>query len=164
MLHLLTFHHILIDVQPSLFQILDQFRFFDGTYKFRPVHGIDVILRQRNRRITDVVNHLQCGDECVILQCPSEQAKFDGVVVIEIDCNVSAVAAAFGFLQDLLAGFFKAESCTPAAHVVAASAAERKEFIPMLFYKEQDSTDNIFLFCLIVPKSISIDVNVQTAS
>ena len=87
-----------------------------------------------------------------------------GVVVIEIDCNVSAVAAAFGFLQDLLSRFFKTKPCTPAAHVVAASAAERKEFIPVLFHKEQNPADDIFLFCLVISKGISIDVNVQTAS
>ena len=87
-----------------------------------------------------------------------------GVVVIEVYRNVSAVAAAFGFLQDLFAGFLKAEPCTPAAHVVAAASAERKEFIPMLFHKEQNPADHIFLFCLIVSKGISIDVNVQTTS
>ena len=87
-----------------------------------------------------------------------------GVVVVQIDRNVSAVAATFGFLQDLLAGLFKAESCTPAAHVVAASAAECEEFIPMLFYKEQDSADDIFLFCLVVAKSIAVHMNVQTTS
>ena len=87
-----------------------------------------------------------------------------GVVVIEIDCDVSAVAAAFRFLQDLFAGLFKTKPCTPTAHVVAASAAECEEFIPMLFYKEQDAADNIFLFCLIVAKSIAVDVNMQTTS
>ena len=86
------------------------------------------------------------------------------MVVVQIDRNVSAVAAAFGFLQDLFAGFLKAESCTPAAHVVAASAAECEQLVPMLFHQEQDPADDIFLFCLIVAKSISIDVNVQTAS
>ena len=86
------------------------------------------------------------------------------MIVIEVDRNISAVAAAFGFLQDLFAGLFKAEACTPTAHIVAASAAERKEFIPMLFHKEQDPADNIFLFCLVIPKGIPVDVNVQTAS
>ena len=95
----------------------------------------------------------------------SENKQYEnGVVVIEIDRNVSAVAAAFGFLQDLLSRFFKSKPCTPAAHVVAASAAERKEFIPVLFYKEQDAADDIFLFCLVVAKGIAVDVNVQTAS
>lgn len=111
-----------------------------------------------------MVDHLQCGDEGVVFEGASEQAKLNGVVVIEIDRNVSAVAAAFRFLQDLLAGLFKAESCTPSAHVVAASAAECEEFIPVLFHKEQDPADDIFLFCLIVAKGISVDVNVQTAS
>lgn len=111
-----------------------------------------------------MVDHLQCGDECVILQCPSEQSKFDGVVVIEIDRNVSAVAAAFGFLQDLFSGFLEAKPCTPSAHVVAASAAECEQLVPMLFHKEQDPADDIFLFCLIVAKGIAVDVNVQTAS
>ena len=87
------------------------------------------------------------------------------MVVIEIDRNVSAVAAAFGFLQDLLAGLFKAESCTPAAHVVAAAAsAEREQLVPMFFHKEQNPADDIFLFCLVVAKGIAVDVNVQTAS
>ena len=95
----------------------------------------------------------------------SENKQYEnGVAVIEIDRNVSAVAAAFRFLQDLFAGLFKAKPCTPAAHVVAASAAERKEFIPMLFHKEQNPADDIFLFCLVVSKSISIHMNVQTAS
>ena len=164
MLHLLAFCYHFIDVQSSLFQILDQFRFPNGAYKLRPAHDIDALLRQRNRRITDVVDHLQCGDEGVVFECPSEQAKFDGVVVIEIDRNVSAVAATFGFLQDLFAGFLKAESCTPSAHVVAAASAERKEFIPVLFYKKQDAADDIFLFCLVVAKGIAVDVNMQTAS
>ena len=150
MLHLLAFCYHFIDVQSSLFEILDQFRFPNGAYKFRPAHGIDTFLRQRNRRITDVVDHLQCGDECVVFECASKQAKFDGVGVIEVYRNVSAVAAAFRFLQDLFAGFLKAESCTPSAHVVAAASAERKEFIPMLFHKEQDAADDIFLFCLVV--------------
>ena len=44
------------------------------------------------------------------------------------------------------------------------SAAECEEFIPVLFHKEQDPADDIFLFCLIVAKGISVDVNVQTAS
>ena len=87
-----------------------------------------------------------------------------GVVVVQIDRNVSAVAAAFRFLQDLFAGFLKAESCTPATHVVAAASAERKEFIPVLFYKEQDPADDIFLFCLVISESVSIDMNMQTAS
>ncbi len=87
-----------------------------------------------------------------------------GVVVVQIDRNVSAVAAAFGFLQDLFAGFLKAEACTPTTHVVAAASAERKEFIPMLFHKEQNPADDIFLFCLIVAKGIAVDVNMQTAS
>ena len=98
MLHLLAFCYHFIDVQSSLFEILDQFRFPNGAYKFRPAHGIDAFLRQRNRRITDVVDHLQCGDEGVVFERTSEQAKFDCVVVIEIDCDVSAVAAAFRFL------------------------------------------------------------------
>ena len=95
----------------------------------------------------------------------SENKQYEnGVAVIEIGRNVSAVAAAFRFLQDLFAGLFKAKSCTPAAHIVAASAAERKEFIPVLFHKEQDPADDIFLFCLVVAKGIPVDVNVQTAS
>ena len=111
-----------------------------------------------------MVDHLQCGDEGAVFECAPEQSKLNGVVVIEIDCNISAVAAAFRFLQDLFAGFLKAESCTPSAHVVAAASAERKEFIPVLFYKKQDAADDIFLFCLVVAKGIAVDVNVQTAS
>ena len=66
----------------------------------------------------------------------SENKQYEnGVAVIEIGRNVSAIAAAFGFLQDLLAGFLKAKPCTPATHIVAASATERKEFIPVLFHK-----------------------------
>ena len=34
----------------------------------------------------------------------------------------------------------------------------------MLFHKEQDAADDIFLFCLIVAKGIPVDVNVQTTS
>ena len=126
MLHLLVFCYHFIDVQSSLLEVLDQFWFPNGTYKFRPAHGIDALLRQRNRRITDVVDHLQCGDERVIFEGASEQAKLDCMVVIEIDRNVSAVAAAFRFLQDLFAGFLKAKPCTPAAHIITASAAERE--------------------------------------
>ena len=84
------------------------------------------------------------------------------MVVVQIDRNVSAVAAAFRFLQDLFASLFKAESCTPAAHVVAASATECEQLVPVLFHKEQDPADDILLFCLIVAKGIAIDVNVQT--
>ena len=62
----------------------------------------------------------------------------NGVVVVQIDRNVSAVAAAFGFLQDLHSRFFKSKPCTPAAHVVAASATECEQLVPMLFHKEQD--------------------------
>ena len=87
----------------------------------------------------------------------------NGVVVVQIDRNVSAVAAAFGFLQDLLSRFFKSKLCTPAAHIVAASAAECEQLVPMLFYKKQDAADDIFLFCLVVAKGIAVDVNVQTA-
>ena len=95
----------------------------------------------------------------------SENKQYEnGVAVIEIGRNVSAVASAFGFLQDLFAGLFKTKPCTPAAHVVAASAAEREQLVPVLFYKEQNPADDIFLFCLVVTESISIDVNVQTAS
>ena len=95
----------------------------------------------------------------------SENKQYEnGVAVIEIDRNVSAVAAAFRFLQDLFAGLFKAEACTPTAHVVAASATECEQLVPMLFHKEQDAADDIFLFCLVVTESIAIDVNVQTAS
>ena len=95
----------------------------------------------------------------------SENKQYEnGVAVIEIDRNVSAVAAAFRFLQDLFAGLFKAKPCTPAAHVVAASAAEREQLVPVLFHKEQNPADDIFLFCLVVAKGIPVDVNVQTAS
>ena len=87
-----------------------------------------------------------------------------GVVVIEVYRNVSAVAAAFGFLQDLFSGFLEAKPCTPATHVITASAAECEQLVPMLFHKEQNPADHIFLFCLIVSKGISIDVNVQTTS
>ena len=107
-----------------------------------------------------MVDHLQCGDEGVVFEGASEQAKFDCVVVIEVNCNVSAVASTFGFLQDLLAGLFKTKSCTPAAHIITASAAECEQLVPMLFYKEQDAADDIFLFCLIVTKGIAVDVNV----
>ena len=86
------------------------------------------------------------------------------MVVVQIDRNVSAVAAAFGFLQDLLSRFFKSKLCTPAAHIVAAASAEREQLVPMLFHKEQDPADDIFLFCLVVAKGIAVDVNVQTAS
>ena len=34
----------------------------------------------------------------------------------------------------------------------------------MLFHKEQDPADDIFLFCLVISESVSIDVNVQTTS
>ena len=86
------------------------------------------------------------------------------MVVVQIDRNVSAVAAAFCFLQDLFADLFKTKPCTPAAHIVAAASAEREQFVPMLFHKEQDPADDIFLFCLVVAKGIAVDVNVQTAS
>ena len=87
-----------------------------------------------------MVDHLQCGDEGVVFEGASEQAKLNGVVVIEIDRNVSAVAAAFRFLQDLLAGLFKAESCTPSAHVVAASAAECEDEIMKVHNKVKKLT------------------------
>ena len=95
----------------------------------------------------------------------SENKQYEnGVAVIEIDRNVSAVAAAFGFLQDLLSRFLETKSCTPSAHVVAAASAEHEQLVPVLFHKEQDLADDIFLFCLVVTESIAIDVNVQTAS
>jgi len=87
-----------------------------------------------------------------------------GVVVIEVYRNVSAVAAAFGFLQDLLSRFFKTKPCTPATHVITASAAECEQLVPMFFHKEQDPADDIFLFCLVISESVSIDMNMQTAS
>ena len=81
----------------------------------------------------------------------SENKQYEnGVAVIEINRNVSAVAAALGFLQDLFAGFFKAKPCTPTTHVVAAASAECKKFIPVFFHKEQNPADDIFLFCLVV--------------
>ena len=86
------------------------------------------------------------------------------MVVIEVYRNVSAVAAAFGFLQDLFSRFFKTKPCTPATHVITASAAEREQLVTVLFHKEQDPADDIFLFCLVISESISVDVNVQTAS
>ena len=86
------------------------------------------------------------------------------MVVIEVYRNVSAVAAAFGFLQDLFSGFLEAKPCTPATHVVAAASAEHEQLVPVLFHKEQDPADDIFLFCLVITESIAIDVNVQTTS
>ena len=89
----ISFCYHFVDVQSSLLEVLDQFWLFDGAYKLRPAHGIDTLFRQRNRRITDVVDHLQCGDKCVVFECSSEQTKFDYVVVVQIDRNISAVAA-----------------------------------------------------------------------
>ena len=85
---------------------------------------MQLVIGHKNRRIADVIHHLQCGDKRIQFQRPTEHTKFNGVHVGEVDTGVAAAVTFLDVFQHLTGSVAVAVAGSPLLQLPLGAAGE----------------------------------------
>jgi len=100
-LYFLLAFDFVIDIEPAFLEILDQLRLRDSHHEIAPREVAHFLITQKNRRVADVVDHLQRGDEGIVFEGAAVNAEFDGMEVCQVHTSVASCAALLGVFEDV---------------------------------------------------------------
>ena len=154
--------HRLIDIEPPLFQVLDQLRLGTPGDKGGPGHVLNLLVGTEKGSVADPVQKLQHCQEGIVFQGSPEHPELNGGVGQKIDAGV-ALPVALGVEQDVLGVLLQPISGGPLSKLAAGAAGEFQHLLPVLLEEIENPGDDFVLFLQGISKGSTVDVDMEAA-
>ena len=128
-----------------------------------PCEVRDLLIGHGKSRITDRIDELQRGNERIVFQCTPEDPKLHGVIIHDVDADVSSTASFLGFVHDVLGSGFGTVAVGPLFQLTGCSSAEPENLLPIRFKEEHDPGDGIVLSFPGISEACPVHMDMQTA-